>query len=564
MPGWRKSWVLPAVAAAVLLVASVVAGVLLSDGGESAASTASAADGAAVASTGGAESAATGSGARSSSATGAHGGGAPSRVRPSRPLPDPPLTLTVHDTSVGNPIPSGFLGFSFEFQAVRTYTGSDPSHINPVLVQLIRNLTPGQAPVLRIGGDSTDVSYAPAPGVRPPAYVSYRLTPSWMATTAALARQLRAKMIMGLNLGADEPRLAAAEARAFVKAMGSSLEALEIGNEPNVYGKVTVAHSFFGMPVPARPKNFGYPAFRRQFNAIATAAPSLTLAGPALAIGPTPSNGSWVGSMSRFLAGEHRVSMMTVHRYPLRNCYVPPSSPQYPSIPHLLSSYASAGLANSLKRWVAIAHGQHRLLRVDELNSVACRGKAGVSDTFASALWVTDALFSLARAGVDGIDMHTLPDAAYELFQFSHAGARWQAQVRPVYYGLQLFAQAAPAGAQLLSVGHQGRNSGFSTWATRAPDGTVRVVLINKDQRRDRSVTLHLPAAVTASATVERMRAPSVASTAGVTLGGRSYGAQTASGVLAAPRLARVTATDGTMKLPVPDDSAALVTIPAG
>ncbi|HEX4010160.1 MAG TPA: glycosyl hydrolase family 79 C-terminal domain-containing protein [Solirubrobacteraceae bacterium] len=576
MPGWRQSWVLPAVAAALLLVGSVVAGVLLSAGGPSTASTATVAAGAAVASTAGGASAATGAstaagasaaaggGARSSSGSRARGGDSAAGVVSSRPLSDPPLTVTVGDTSVGNPIPSGFLGFSFEFQAVRTYTGSDPRHINPVLVQLIRNLTPGQAPVLRIGGDSTDVSYVPAAGVGPPAYVSYPLTPSWMATTAALAKRLGAKLIMGLNLGADEPRLAAAEARGFVKALGPSLEALEIGNEPNVYGKVTVAHSFFGVPVPARPKNFGYPAFHRQFNAIAAAAPRLTLAGPALAIGPTPSNGSWVGSMSRFLAGERRVSMMTVHRYPLRNCYVPPSSPQYPSISHLLSTYASAGLANSLKRWVAIAHGQHRLLRVDELNSAACRGKTGVSNAFASALWVTDALFSLARAGVDGIDMHTLPNAAYELFQFSDTGGRWRAQVRPVYYGLQLFAQAAPAGAQLLSVGDQGRNTDFSTWATRAPDGTVRVVLINKDQRRNRSVTLHLPAAVTATATVERMRAPSVSSTGGVTLGGRSYGAETASGELAAPRLAHVAATDGTIKLPVPHGSAALVTIPAG
>ena len=120
-----------------------------------------------------------------------------------------------------------------------------------------------------------------------------------------------------------------------------------------------------------------------------------------------------------------RISTMTIHRYPLRNCYVPPSSPQYPTVAHLLSSYATVTLADSLRRWIDIAHAQHRRLRVDELNSVACRGKAGVSDTFASALWVTDALFSLARAGVDGVDMHTLPDAAYELFAFSRHGGRW-------------------------------------------------------------------------------------------------------------------------------------------
>src|SRR5690242_20138069 len=63
--------------------------------------------------------------------------------------------VSVERTEVGRPIPPGFIGFSFEFPAVREYTGPNPHAINPVLVQLIRNLTPRQAPVLRIGGNST-------------------------------------------------------------------------------------------------------------------------------------------------------------------------------------------------------------------------------------------------------------------------------------------------------------------------------------------------------------------------------------------------------------------------
>ena len=66
---------------------------------------------------------------------------------------------------VGRQTTSGFLGLSIEFQAVRSYT-APTRRINPVFVQLIRNLTPDQAPVLRIGGDSTDASWVPAPGTR--------------------------------------------------------------------------------------------------------------------------------------------------------------------------------------------------------------------------------------------------------------------------------------------------------------------------------------------------------------------------------------------------------------
>ncbi len=475
---------------------------------------------------------------------------------------DPRVSVSVSARTVGGPIRPGFLGLSFEFQGVRAYTGSDPAHVNPVLVALIRNLTPGQAPVIRIGGNSTDVSYVVGPGVRPLRYQGYRLTPGWMATTGALARALGARMIMGLNLAANDPALDAAEVHAYLAALPhDSIEALEIGNEPNVYPKITVYHTAGGAPFHARPRSFGYPAFRSQFQTIAGRTLALRLAGPALAVGPVPGRGSWVNTVADLLRRQPRLSIMTVHRYPLRNCYVPPQSPQYPTISHLLAGYATVSLADSLKRWIAIAHVQHRRLRLDELNSVACRGKAGVSDSFASSLWVTDALFSLARAGVDGVNIHTLPDAAYELFAFSRPGGRWQAQVRPVYYGLQLFAQAAPAGARLLALTRRGADSGLSVWATRAPDHRVRVVIINKSQTQRKTVSIRLPAGSAGAATVERLLAPSAHARTGVTLGGRSYGASTHTGQLGAPEMARLTAARGRVTLSMPSASAALVTL---
>jgi Glycosyl hydrolase family 79 C-terminal beta domain len=481
-------------------------------------------------------------------------------------LDPPPLALRISlpTRATGRRVPDGFVGFSFEFRAVRAYTGSDPHAVNPVLEQLIRNLSPGQHPVLRIGGDSTDLSYAPSPGVTPPPYVDYQLTPSWMATTGALARQMGARLILGLNLVANDPGLAVAEARDYVRTFGhGAIEALEIGNEPNIYNHLTVYHTLLGLPLHARPRAFGFPAFRRQFQAIARAAPHLDLAGPALAVGPTPMKSSWVQEMPEFLRGDPRVRLMTVHRYPLRDCYVPPSSPQYATVSHLLSPYSTAGLAASLRRWLGIAHGQHRQLRVDELNSVACRGKAGVSDTFASSLWATEALFSLLNAGVDGVNIHTLSNSAYEPFDFTHARGRWTAFVRPVYYGLQLFAQAAPPGSRLLQAPRLGGGSSeLSVWATRGNDRIDRVVLIDKDPSRAAAVTLRPPAGTPGGATLERMLAPSVVSHSDVTLGGRTYGPRTATGQLAPAITRALTPTaHGTYTVTVPAGSAALVTL---
>ncbi len=478
------------------------------------------------------------------------------------PPPAPAFAIDVASGPGRTAIASGFLGLSMEFQAVRAYTGSDPAQIDPVLVQLIRNLTPGQAPVLRIGGDSTDDSYAPSPSVAAPPYVAYRLTPGWMATTAALAHALGARMILGLNLAADDPALDAVEVRDYVSAFGrASIEALEIGNEPNIYDKITLLHTALGAPYRTRAPTFDFAQYAPQFAAVAGIAEGLPLAGPALAVGPAPDPGSWASFMPGLMKSESRLRILTIHRYPLRNCYVPPSSVQYPTIAHLLSSYATAKLAGDLRPWVALAHAAHRQLRVDELNSVACRGRHGVSDTFASSLWITDALFSLAGAGVDGVNLHTLPDAPYELFRFSRADGRWEGHVQPIYYGLQLFAQAAPAGSRLLRVSRNEPSPSLSVWATHGADGHVRVVLIDKSLTEPVTAALRLPAASDGSASIERMLAPSITARGGVTLGGRSYGRETFTGQLAPAVTQPLTRlSDGAYLVTLPAASAALVT----
>jgi hypothetical protein len=277
--------------------------------------------------------------------------------------------------------------------------------------------------------------------------------------------------------------------------------------------------------------------------------------------GPAFAELSWLGGLGTFIASEPGLQLLTIHRYPLHGCLRDPSTPGYASVANLLDDQAAGGLAQAVAPYVSTAHAAGLRLRVDEMNSAAvaaCLGRRGVSGQFASALWVLDTLFNLASAGVDGVNIHSLPRAAYELFTFTHTGRAWRAFVHPEYYGMLLFTQAFPAGARLLPV-NVNPSGPLKAWATRAPDGTTRVVTINKDPVDDYQVQLRVPQ-LRGVAQLERLQAVSgAAATRGVALGGQTFGDSTSSGVLGPPRTEPVAPVLGTYTFTVPAASAAML-----
>ena len=490
----------------------------------------------------------------------ASGAAAPAVTQPTASAdPAAPSTVyaTVRQTPSGPPLSPEFLGLSLEYTALDAYTGANPAALDPVFVQLLRNLatTPGQQLVLRIGGNSTDSTWWPVRGLTPAPGVRYALNPAWLTGARALANAVPAKLILGVNLAAKQPRLSAAEADALVHGIGaSSVTALELGNEPDVYD-VFPWYSAHHRPVYARGAGFDLSAFIAELKRWDSKLPDLPLAGPAVAELP------WLSGISALADAAPRLRIVTAHRYALQGCFANRSSPLYPSVTNLLSDRSSAGLAQALVPYVTLAHSRGLHFRVDELNSAAlagCLGRTGVSNTFASALWMLDTLFDMARVGVDGVNVHSLPGAGYEPFTFSRANdGRWQAFVHPDYYGMLMFAQAFPAGARLLRV--SGPAGPVKVWATIAPDGQIRVALINQDSQPHR-VELQLPPAG-GPAELEWLRAPSPTATAGVTLGGRSFGLATRTGRLpAAPVLQRVSQLLGFYSIDLPAYSAALLT----
>jgi hypothetical protein len=468
-----------------------------------------------------------------------------------------PITVVLDTGGLarGGAIPRGFLGLSLEYRAVYSYAGTDPLAVDPVLEQLIRNLTPGERPVLRIGGDSTDWTWWPVAGVSRPPGVTFSLSRNWIQVTRTLATALGARLILGINLEAGSVELAAAEARALLDGIGGgSVQALELGNEPELYGTFAWYRTPDGRAVTGRPSSYDFTAYTHDFDVFGSALPRVPLAGPAVS-GP-----SWTRKLAAFLAAEPRIGLLTLHRYPLQRCFVPRRSARYPSIAHLLSPVASTGLADSLAPYASLAHAHGLSLRIDELNTVSCGASPAISGTFASALWALDALFELARAGIDGVNIHTFPGAGYELFGISRTGGRWRASVAPEYYGLLMFAEATPPGSRLLRL-TPADESRVKIWATEAAGGQLRIVLINEDTRA-RDVRIQV-SGTRGTATLERLGAPSAVASTNVTLGGHSFGSQTESGRLGgSPETSPVAAGRAGYVVALPAASAALLTLP--
>jgi hypothetical protein len=467
---------------------------------------------------------------------------------------------------ISRPVSSDFVGLAMEYRAIPAVTGAGLEGVNPVLVQLIRNLSPHGRPSLRIGGQSTDRSWWPVRGMARPLGITYNLTPSWMATARTLATATDAKLILGVGLEANRPRIDAVEGGQLLSGIGRRyLGAFEIGNEPELYPLIAWYRKLRGVPIPwyskvgteifSRGLGYNPQAFVSDFSRALAVLPPGPAAGPVTGLLP------WINAFRQFVSRRSRVRMVTWHAYGLNQCVTVPTSPQYPSVPNLLSARASRAFVSGISPYVALAHGVGDTFRVDEMNSVTCNGRIGVSNTFAAALWVMDAMFTLAGDGIDGANIHTYPGAANGLFDFTRSRGRWAASVHPVYYGLEMFAQAAPAGSRVLHIVAP-RAGALRVRATLAGDHRIRVLLIN-DSLSNPSVAVVHAAARRGAGSLERLLARSAYATGGVTIGGVSFGGHTRTGILPRIHAASVPVRSGAYTVGLPPASAALLTLPA-
>ena len=124
--------------------------------------------------------------------------------------------------------------------------------------------------------------------------------------------------------------------------------------------------------------------------------------------------------------------------------------------------------------------------RISECNSFSNGGAAGVSDSYASSLWVIDFLFCAALGGATGINMHGGGNAPGYTPIADHSGDVIEA--RPEYYGLLLFALAGDGA--LLETQLSAGTVDATAYAVRKASGGLNLMVVNKDTLQNLTLTI--------------------------------------------------------------------------
>jgi hypothetical protein len=455
-------------------------------------------------------------------------GQAPIGVAPASAPRGRPVTLRIDLAHPATAVPSDFLGLSFEAAALPRLAAYGSS-----LVRLLDGL--GHGGTLRFGGVSVDRATAFSEGGRLPGRASGVISAHDLANLADVARLSGWKVLLSVNLGHYDPQAAAREVRAASALLGSKLAGVEIGNEPDRY-------AIKGLRTSA----WGFATYRRELHAYVTA---ITRAAPGVAIaGPDASSGVRVLPWLRASAAL-RPALLTDHYYPLSSCgYTPVVS-------ELLSPVVREDESTMLGELAAIQRSHAVPVQIDESNNISCKGKAGVSNSFAAALWAADYTGRAMASGLRGVDFHDLLDrpGAYSPLVASkgllHGNPEWYALLLTAgLQGARPLPTTVPGAAEL------------SARAFLGPGGLLRLLLVNFEPNGASGlrVRLHLAGRYTGG-TILRLTAPSPYATSRVKLGGREV---TPSGTWSARLpLAGVYQHAGALSLALPSSSAALVTL---
>jgi hypothetical protein len=444
------------------------------------------------------------------------------------PLPSGPVvqgSLTVTTTAVGA-IPSRFVGLSYEKLAM-SYGYFHASNHN--LIELFRHLGAG---VLRLGGGAVDrlLWTSSTNGTH------QQISSTNVKNLAGFLRSTGWLCLYAINLATSTPALAAEEVGFVVSALGESLLGIEIGNEPDEYG---VTGKFFAGNWTFQNFMDRWDAFR---SAILQAAPHVPITGPAAGGGNHIS--TWTLPFGQIVTPSE-LTLLTQHYYRQSGASATSTATFLVSPDNQLTT--DVGILKAGAQQLGIPY------RISECNSFFNGGAAGVSNSYASSLWVLDFLFDAAMGGATGVNMHGGGNAPGYTPIADDSGAVIEA--RPEYYGLLLFALAGTG--TLLETQLSAGSVDVTAYAVRTPSGGLNIILVNKDTLQNVTLTIQANQAIE-TASMQIMTGPSLAAVSGVAIQGATMNKD---GTFAPASPGTLTPAGGQTTCFLPALSAALISI---
>jgi hypothetical protein len=445
------------------------------------------------------------------------------------PQPVPSGALVPVSISVSNRI-AGVIGPRFAGLSYDKLSMSLPRFTpqNADLIGMFRTL--GRS-MLRIGGNSVDLMHWAPNGT---GLTSGEIAPSDIDALAGFLEATEWTVLYSVNLAASTPAAAAAEVAYAAQSLGSHLYGIEFGNEPNQYG---AAHYF-----PESTWNLqAFEQLWEQFrSATVQATPNIVVTGPAVVADIS----SWTVPFAQYV-GRQQIALLTEHYY--RANGQSPSS----TAAELIS--ADPVLIAGLEALKAGAASIGVPFRLTEANSFYDGGAIGVSNSYASSLWVIDFLFNVAQGGGSGVNLTGGGDTDGYTPIADNDGTVVEA--RPEYYGTLLFSLAGQGTMFETTVSASGLD--VSAYAVERADGGVNLVAVNKDTTQNLKLTIDC-GQTAHSAELIVMTGPSLEATSGVAIQGAMV-AQSGSFAPGAPYT--VTDSDGTISCYLAPLSAALIQI---
>lgn len=453
----------------------------------------------------------------------------PASAAPSPAAAAASASITVTGTASGHALPADFVGFSLEANSLsnNNFSGTDFADYLKAL---------GPTGLVRIGGNSADETFWTSTGEANPSWSEGTITPASLTSLDSAIAGTGWKVILAVNLKQFDASRAADEAKHAAQILGSSLDAIEIGNEPNYYYSSDA--TFFS-------------DFESYVAAIRGAVPGIAIVGPDAG----HNQPAFVSTFAQDEAASPDISMLTDHEYPLSDCDGATNT-----ISGLLST--SSVTAEKAAADSAVAGGvADRVPAVmDETNSITCGGQTGVSSVFAATLWSLDYTLLLAQEGVQGADYHGGISGCGPYSPLCGSSGSLTAQ--PLFYGFLAVNQVGTG--SFLTVNNPD-SANVRAYAVQNGSGLTVVLDDVQDPGSNGAtdVTLSLPQSYSQaqSTVLATSSSAGLSATSGITLGGKQI---SSSGVFPAPAYTAVPIGGSTVTVPVAAGSATILKLSGG